>query len=198
MATGATSSKHAASLVLRWSAWAALAAALPTLIVLSLPGPARPHWYYSPTATPAPIHDDYERPQRSTPTLTPTPALPPPPLPDAHAAFRVPGLADAVARCYQNPERYAWRAYASAYDWPLDEVARVVAAESGGDLCAVNAQTGAACWFQILSAEPYLPRYINDPHYCVAIAYAKWLDGGRNFTKHWYRWWSPTPTESAP
>lgn len=87
--------------------------------------------------------------------------------------------------CAAHPDRWAWQAYAAAYDWPLDEVARVVQAESGGDLCATNRASGAACWFQL---HPGRPEYY-DPAVCTAGAYAKWLDGGRSFGRHWYAFW---------
>lgn len=106
----------------------------------------------------------------------------------AHAANYIDGMPDALGACREHPDRFNWRKYAEKYDWPLDEVAFVINAESRGDLCAVNRTTGAACWFQILSAEQYLPGYL-DPEACVLAAYRKWLDGGRSFERHWYRWW---------
>lgn len=105
-----------------------------------------------------------------------------------HAANAIAGMPEALGRCREHPDRFNWQKYVQAYDWPLEEVAYVIHAESRGDLCAVNRSSGAACWFQILSAEQYLPGYL-DPESCVAAAYRKWLDGGRSFERHWYRWW---------
>jgi hypothetical protein len=93
--------------------------------------------------------------------------------------------ADAMAACLVHPDRYNWRAYAAAYDWPLDELANVIAHESTGDLCAVNASSGATCWIQ---QHPGGVAFL-DPATCMAQGYSKWVSGGRSFYAHWYAWW---------
>lgn len=93
--------------------------------------------------------------------------------------------AEAMAACLVHPDRYNWRAYAAAYDWPLDELANVIAHESGGDLCAVNASSGATCWIQ---QHPGGAAFL-DPATCMAQGYSKWVSGGRSFAAHWYAFW---------
>lgn len=94
----------------------------------------------------------------------------------------------ALAQCREHPDRFNWRPYAIAVgfpEWVLDELAYVVQNESGGDLCARNPSSGAICWVQQISGEA---RFL-DPATCMAIGYSKWVDGGRDFYKHWFRWW---------
>ena len=88
------------------------------------------------------------------------------------------------SNCYDNPDRFNWIKYAEIYDWPLDEGANVVKAESGGDLCAINSSSGASCWWQIYPP----PSDVLDPARCTYYAYVKWSDG-RNFYNHWYKFW---------
>lgn len=99
-------------------------------------------------------------------------------------------IAAALEQCRQNPDRYNWKAYALAAGFPADvvngEMEYVIQNESGGDLCARNPSSGAICWVQQISGEP---KYL-DPATCMAVGFAKWVDGGRDFHKHWYRWWN--------
>jgi hypothetical protein len=122
-----------------------------------------------------------------TPPNLPTPLAILPKLP--------PALDEAVAACEQRPDRYDWQSYALAAGFPPEvvagaEMATVIQTESGGDLCAVNTSSMAACWAQILSSagEQQQIAYL-DPSTCMAAAYAKWLDGGGGFYSHWYQWW---------
>lgn len=73
--------------------------------------------------------------------------------------------------------------YIVQYDWPISEAVDVMMCESRGNPSAVS-YAGAVGCFQI---HPY--NEINfDPATNVAAAYAKWLDGGRDFYKHWGAW----------
>ena len=107
--------------------------------------------------------------------------------PSAQAAAVIPsGTNPSLEECYNNPDRYNWRAYAAVYDWPLDELAVVIDNESKGDLCAINPTSGAICWIQEISGSyAYL-----DPAACMAQGYSKWVSGGRSFWQHWYQWWN--------
>lgn len=124
----------------------------------------------------------------------PTPTTAPTPVPTVRADAR-PGaalstnIAAALEQCRQNPDRYNWKAYALAAGFPAHvvdgEMEYVIGHESGGDLCARNPSSGAICWVQQISGEA---KYL-DPATCMGIGFAKWVDGGRDFYKHWYRWW---------
>lgn len=95
---------------------------------------------------------------------------------------------DAAIECAQHPDRFNWEPYALAAGFPehvLPELAHVIQRESSGDLCAVNPSSGAICWIQQISGEDLY----YDPAACMAIGYAKWVDGGYDFWRHWYQWW---------
>lgn len=99
----------------------------------------------------------------------------------------------ADAACMARWDRFDWREYASQYPWPLSDVGFVVYAETAGtmDLCSVNRSSGATCWFQLLSGdnEAIQRSYLN-PRACMDGAFAKWLDGGRSFARHWFNHWT--------
>lgn len=150
-------------------------------------------------------------------TATPTPAVsvPQPNLEPVTEAFRlivpapapaaiVPGVAAAAAgavtplgfswdndpACLAREDRYDWRRYALQVGFPAEVVAgaemgQLITAESGGDLCAVNDFSGATCWIQQYRGGPQF----LDPVTCMSIGYAKWLDGGGSFQRHWYAHW---------
>lgn len=108
-----------------------------------------------------------------------------PALPTVAAPAQAQAAVGALSACYENPDRYNWQKYAAQYDWPMNQIAEVVRRESRGDLCAVNASSGAICWIQDISgSETYL-----DPANCMAQGYRKWVAGGRDFYAHWCRWW---------
>lgn len=95
--------------------------------------------------------------------------------------------------CMARWDRFDWREYASQYPWPLSDVGFVVYAETGGtmDLCSVNRSSGATCWFQLLSGtNEAIQRSYLGPRACMDGAYAKWLDGGRSFARHWFNHWT--------
>lgn len=79
-----------------------------------------------------------------------------------------------LERCLSAPYRFNWYEYASAYDWPLDQVEKIIITESGGDLCAINSSSGATCWIQ---QHPGGDAFL-DPQTCMSQAYSKWVDGG--------------------
>jgi hypothetical protein len=113
---------------------------------------------------------------------TPTPAEPAEPIVVAASTSTW------VGGCYDHPDRYNWQPYARAAgfpEWAMEELAYVIHVESRGDLCAVNSSSGATCWIQ---QYPGGTAFL-DPVVCMAQGYAKWLDGGQAFERHWYRWW---------
>lgn len=118
-------------------------------------------------------------PEQAIPTLTPEVVAP---------------AASAYELCLVNPDRFNWQKYAAAYSWPLDQVAQIVHTESGGDLCAVNASSGATCWIQ---QHPGGPAFF-DPTVCMSQAYAKWVDGGDSWWRHWCRWWPAAIQHTCP
>lgn len=60
----------------------------------------------------------------------------------------------------------------------------IVSKEGGNDLCQFNTQGSGACGpFQTLYCAGLTP----EEHY--AAAYAKWLDGGGSFDRHWRNFW---------
>lgn len=118
------------------------------------------------------------------PTATPTPEL----VVVAQEVSHPNELRVAPQSCYDNPDRYNWQKYALMVGFPeevIPELTIIVNAESGGDLCAVNQGSGASCWIQQLPGGPQF----FDPVTCMSQGYAKWLDGGRSFWRHWYQWW---------
>ena len=119
---------------------------------------------------------------------------PVPEVPVVAAAIGAPHELSAPAKvapqsCYDNPDRYNWQKYALLVGFPADvmpELQKIINVESGGgDLCAINQKSGASCWIQQLpGGEQFF-----DPYTCMSQGYAKWLDGGRSFYRHWYQWW---------
>lgn len=107
----------------------------------------------------------------------------------------LPALPPLPTACHDHPDRFNWQKYALAVGFPQDvvdgELAKIVQAESTGDLCAVNSSSGATCWIQQLPGGPQF----FDPISCMSQGYSKWVDGGRNypdrspFWQHWYQWW---------
>lgn len=92
----------------------------------------------------------------------------------------------AYLACLENPERFAAAEWSATVDWPLAEAAYVRAHEGGDDLCQFNTAGSGACGpYQLL---PCADAYLTWPGQ-IAAAYAKFLDGGRGFERHWYRWW---------
>lgn len=148
-------------------------------IIIPAPFPSERAAYIEPTQEPT-----------ATPMPAPTVALPVYAQPKLTPAIDV-----AVAECRQRADRYDWQTYALAAGFPPDvvagsEMATVIHTESGGDLCAVNTSSGAACWAQILSSAGIEQQIAYlDPATCMNAAYAKWVDGGRDFWRHWYQWW---------
>lgn len=123
----------------------------------------------SPTATPTPTVTYrlfVTAPGRDNITVPWTPTPSPTPVPTL-----------ASANCYRSEIDDYFPA------WALDEAAYVVFRESSCNPNAVNPSSGACGLFQLL------PCTCIDVRCNVAHAYAKWLDGGMGFHKHWYRWW---------
>lgn len=138
----------------------------------------------------------------STPQIDPEPVPTPEPAPQPVSAAALsphvealPALPPLPSSCYDHPDRFNWQKYALAVGFPPDvvdgELAKIVQAESTGDLCAVNSSSGATCWIQQLPGGPQF----FDPISCMSQGYSKWVDGARNypdrspFWQHWYQWW---------
>lgn len=112
-------------------------------------------------------------------------------LPASAAGNPYPWAADRA--CMARWDRFDWREYAVQYPWPVEDVGYVVYVETAGtmDLCSVNRSSGATCWLQLLSGdnEAIQRGYLN-PRTCMDAAYAKWLDGGGDFARHWFNHWT--------
>lgn len=92
----------------------------------------------------------------------------------------------AYLQCLANPERYAAATWSATVDWPLADAAYIRSHEGGDDLCQFNTQGSGACGpYQLL---PCADAYLTWPGQ-IAGAYAKFLDGGRSFYRHWLQWW---------
>lgn len=112
-------------------------------------------------------------------------------LPASASGNPFPWAAD--RECMARWDRFDWEQYAKGYDWLLADAAYVAYAETGGtfDLCSVNRSSGATCWFQLLSGtDEGIQRGYLDPRACVEGAYRKWVDGGGDFTRHWFAHWT--------
>lgn len=125
-----------------------------------------------------------------TPEPTPVPPTPKPAVVSAAGSGTVQQLAPLLppSSCFDNPDRYEWQKYAALVGFPesaMEELAYVIKHESGGDLCAYNRSSGASCWIQQV---PGAAQFF-DPYTCMSQGYAKWVDGGRDFYRHWYQWW---------
>jgi len=122
------------------------------------------------------------------PTLTPTPILPTPtPIPPTPTPPPAPAPRAAAQAASYGGFTYTveqWRDMVCAYAWPCDEALNVIKHESGGDPNVYNHEGSGACGlFQLLPCEG------TDPATNIAGAFRKWLDGGRDFFAHWYRYW---------
>jgi hypothetical protein len=134
----------------------------------------------SPTVTPSP-----------TATLTPTPVPPtatemPPPEVPTEAAYIPPAqeeIEEPVPPVEQPPHSGAsWEAAVCSLAWSCQEALSVIYAESGGDPWATNPSSGACGLFQLLPCPGY------DIATQLAHAWAKYVDGGHSFWKHWWQW----------
>lgn len=157
-------------------------------LILPAPFPSERAEYTEPTQEP----NDHFGNAADMVTAMPTPTVA---LPVYAQPKLTPAIDVAVAECRQRGDRYDWQTYALAAGFPPDvvagsEMANVIHTESGGDLCAVNTSSKAACWAQILSSAGIEQQIAYlDPTACMSAAYAKWVDGGRDFWRHWYQWW---------
>jgi len=135
----------------------------------------------------------------STPTVTPTPTPEPAPyIPEVVYAsgqsthplipWYVPeSHYDSYLVCLELPDRFNRTDWILSKDWPRTDAEYVADHEGGWDLCQFNTQgTGACGWFQILPC----PQLGLTPEGQIAAAYAKWLDGGGSFERHWFRFWN--------
>lgn len=122
-----------------------------------------PAWNFAPTPTPTATPE---------PTATPLPPTPvPPPAPTEES--------------YTPPVPSGdWRDIVCSYGWSCAEALNVIARESGGNPYAVNSSSGACGLFQMLPCVGY-----GDPATNIAAAWAKYVDGGYSFYRHWYQWW---------
>lgn len=159
---------------------------------LERPPNAPAYTYRQAVIIPAPLPEERapEPTEPPLPTTAPTVAVPVYVQPKLS-----PSIDAAIAECRQRADRYDWQGYALAAGFPPDvvagpEMANVIFTESGGDLCAVNTSSKAACWAQILSSAGIEQQIAYlDPSTCMAAAFAKWRDGGNDFYRHWYQWW---------
>jgi len=99
---------------------------------------------------------------------------------------------DAYLQCLDDPQRFNRTDWIATKDWPVDEATYIADHEGGWDLCQFNTGGSGACgWFQLLRCPPDGLK----PEIQIAGAYAKYLDGARNypdrsaFWQHWYQWW---------
>jgi len=113
-----------------------------------------------------------------SPTPTATPTAPPAPT----RMFTLVPVGSGVSAA--SVSGGSCMAAASVYDWPLTEVDYVIQHESGHNPMVVNSSSGACGCMQLLPCQG-----LGDPATNVAAGYAKWLDGGRSFQRHWYNWW---------
>lgn len=75
-----------------------------------------------------------------------------------------------------------WRDAVCSYPWSCSEALYIIERESGGNPEAWN-PSGACGLFQLLPCPGY------DLYTQLEGAYAKWLDGGGSFQRHWYNHW---------
>lgn len=88
--------------------------------------------------------------------------------------------------CLSNPERFNLDYWIRSVNWNIDEAHYVARHEGGNDLCQFNTTGSGACgWFQLLTCPPAG----LTPESQISNAYAKWIDGGGSFERHWYQWW---------
>jgi hypothetical protein len=128
----------------------------------------------TPTATPTP-----------EPTATPMPTVAPTmPVTPRSAPVQGQDASGRVTVASAGLDGVSCMTAAAAYDWPMGEVEYVITHESGHNPFAVNAFSGACGCMQLLPCQG-----LGDSRTNVAAGYAKWLDGGRSFERHWYRWW---------
>lgn len=76
-----------------------------------------------------------------------------------------------------------WQSAVCSMPWSCEEALYIIQRESGGNQWAVNSSSGACGLFQLL------PCPGTDIAIQIAGAYAKWLDGGGSFHRHWYAFW---------
>ena len=112
---------------------------------------------------------DFEAPPTPTVAFTPTPTIP------RYQGTSIEAAADLECE---------WlRPYVEAYDWPAEEALAVADHES--DCRNVRGIGGGIGPFQLCPPdEAYFDVAVG-----VSLAYAKWLDGGRSFDRHWRRFW---------
>jgi len=123
----------------------------------------------APTATPSP-----------SPTATPTP-VPPTAAP---AATPIPVIVTSPAGSCGERNVEEWRWLVAPYAWDATEALGVIRHESRGDPCVYNFEGSGACGlFQ------HLPCACTDLQCQVNLAWAKYVDGGYSFWRHWYQWW---------
>lgn len=169
--------------------------------------------YRMPSPTPTLSGDLYilAIPNPPEPTPAPTPE-PPKPLPTPHVEavaasagqiaplrtgipwFVPPARTDDYLACLARPDRHSvsemvWsRSLEAGYEggWTYADAMYVVAHEGGDDLCQFNTQGSGACGpFQLLTC----PADGLTPEGQLNGAFAKWVDGGRDFWRHWFQWW---------
>jgi hypothetical protein len=108
---------------------------------------------------------------------TPTPGTPEPPVVVVPVGTPIPIYGEGVEQ---------WRGLVASIfpEWAVDEALYIMSRESEGVWDVYNRQGSGACGlFQLLPCE------CIDPECNVRGAYAKWLDGGQSFWRHWYQWW---------
>lgn len=137
-----------------------------------------------------------------TPIPTPTPTLAPPTPPAVYAAetsgvpwFVPPEWHSRYLECVASPYRYTvtemvWamsREGGREDGWAYKDAMYVVEHEGGNDYCQFNTQGSGACGpFQLLTCPPDG----LTPEGQSRGAFAKWLDGGRSFARHWFAFWT--------
>lgn len=138
-----------------------------------------------------------------TPVPTPTP-VPPTPRPAAPAptprveaeSNGVPWYVpvrwhEAYRACLDDPQRYdfwsfLWeRSRQAGYPngWDYGEATRLIGSEGGNDLCQFNTSGSGACGPPQLLTCPGL-----DLETQKAGMWAKYVDGGYDFWRHWWQW----------
>jgi hypothetical protein len=76
-----------------------------------------------------------------------------------------------------------WQIAVCSLAWSCSEALYVIAHESGGNMWATNPSSGACGLFQLLPCPGY------DLQTQLAGAWAKYVDGGYSFWRHWFQWW---------
>ena len=151
-----------------------IATATPTLVP-----PTPTPTLVPPTPTPTAIPIPAAAPIQVTSTGMQSNPLVPWYVPESHEAQYL--------TCLEHSDRFNRTDWILSKDWPRADAEYVADHEGGWDLCQFNTQGSGACgWFQILPCPPLG----LTPEGQIAAAYAKWLDGGGSFERHWFRFWN--------